>query len=125
MKLKAIRAWILALILVLTPALCSPARQKGRTNNMKQWSPPDKSFSVEVPVNLQEMKGEYDDISHEDYKSIKLFASSEDDTSYGVFEVVILDLSKKEQLNVKGKLKGLEFFIGGDDRKPTKSTLVK
>jgi len=31
----------------------------------KHWSPPDKSFSIEVPVELHEIKGEYEDQSQD------------------------------------------------------------
>ena len=123
---NAIRTKVLVLILVLTFTSFFGSAQKGSSNKMKNvWSPPDKSFTVEVPVKLEEIKGEYDDISKEGYKSIQLFGSSEADVHYGVFEVVILDLTEKEKLNVKGKMEGLEFFIGGDDQKSTKETMVK
>ena len=89
------------------------------------WSPPDNSFTIELPLELREVKREYNDQSRERFRSIKVFGSSEADASSGVFEVVILDLSKKEQLNVNGKLKGLEFLIGGDDQRPTRETVVK
>lgn len=126
MTAKIISMVILVFMLVFVSAICLVAGQKGRPNNAKKmWSPPDGSFAVELPLKLEELKGEYEDLSHETYKSIKLFGSAEADASNGAFEVVILDLSEKGKLNVQGKLKGLEFLIGGDDKKPTKATFVK
>lgn len=89
------------------------------------WSPPDNSFTIELPVDLREIEGEYNDESKARFRSIKLFGTSQAEASFGAFEVVILDLSKKEPLDVNGKLKGLEFFIGGDDQTPTMETVVK
>ncbi len=91
----------------------------------RMWSPPDNSFTIEVPVKLREIKGKYNDESHERFRSIKLFGTSEAEASFGVFQVVILYLSEKEQRNVSGKLKGLEFLIGGDDQRPTSETELR
>ncbi len=111
---------------VFASAMHFNAKQNGKPNNSKKvWSPPDGSFTVELPVELEEIKGEYDDISQDGYRSIKLFGSSEADTPKGVFQVVVLDLSEKGRSDAQGKLEGLEFLIGGDDRKPTKERRVK
>lgn len=126
MTIKNIRRCLLPLGLLIVVTTCVTAAQTGGVTKMQRmWSPPDNSFTIELPVNLREIKGEYSDESNERFRSIKLFGTSEAEASFGVFEVVILDLSKKEQLNVNGKLKGLEFFIGGDDQRPTKETVLK
>jgi hypothetical protein len=101
------------------------AQKDGVTRFKRMWSPPDNSFTIEVPVNLREVTGEYRDESKERFRSIRLFGTSEAEATFGVFEVVILDLSKKEQLNANDKLKGLEFLIGEDDQKPNKDTVVR
>lgn len=126
MTQRLISMWALALMSVVGLVMNCTVGQNTEPDKMKKmWSPPDKSFTVDVPVKLDEIKGEYDDISHEGYKSIKLFGSSESNGSYGTFEVVILELSEKEKRPVQGKLEGLEFLIGGDDQKPTKDAFVK
>jgi hypothetical protein len=112
---------MLLLMSVLALASCFGAGQNRRGKNPhKTWSPPDRSFTVELPVRLEEIQGEYDELSHDSYKSIKLFGSSKADVSNGVFEVLILEVSHQRELSVKDKLKGLEFLIGGDNQKPTK-----
>lgn len=126
MTIKNLRRRLIPTGLLIVVAVCVTAAQKDDVTKMKRmWSPPDNSFTIEVPVDLREMKGEYNDESQERFTSIKLFGTSEAEASFGVFQVVILDLSKKEQRNVNGKLKGLEFLIGGDDQRPTKETAVR
>lgn len=126
MTIKNIRRCLIPLGLLIVEAMCVTAAQKDGVTKMKRmWSPPDNSFTIEVPANLQEIKGEYTDESKERFRSIKLFGTSEAEASIGVFQVVILDLSKKEQRNVNGKLKGLEFLIGGDDQNPTRETELR
>ena len=84
--------------LLIVVAICVTAAQKDGVTKMKRmWSPPI-SFTIEVPVNLREIKGEYNDESKERFRSIKLFGTSEAEASFGVFEVVILDLSKRNSL---------------------------
>lgn len=126
MTIKNIRRCLIPSGLLIVVAMCLAAAQTDSVTKMKRiWSPPDNSFTIEVPVNLREIKGEYNDESKERFRSIKLFGTSEAEASFGVFEVVILDLSKKEQFNLNGKLKGLEFLIGGDDQNPTRETVVR
>ncbi|HEX7330527.1 MAG TPA: hypothetical protein VF290_03455 [Pyrinomonadaceae bacterium] len=126
MTIRNIRRCLLPPGLLIGVAICVTAAQKGGVTKLKRmWSPPDNSFTIEVPVNLREIQGEYNDESKERFRSIKLFGTSEAEASFGVFEVVILDLSKKEQLNVNGKLDGLEFLIGGKDQRPTRETVVR
>lgn len=90
----------------------------------KMWSPPDKSFTVEVPERLRAKKAEYDDWNHERYKSIKLFGSSPRGGQDLIFQIVILELSDKGARDSNEKLAGLEFLIGGDDERPTKESKV-
>ena len=126
MTVKNIRRCLIPPGLLILVAIGVTAGQKDGVTKMKRmWAPPDNSFTIEVPVDLREMKGEYNDKTHERFRSIKLFGTSEAEASFGVFQVVILDLSKKEQRNVNGKLKGLEFLIGGDDQRPTRETEVR
>lgn len=124
MTIRNIRTCLISSGLLIVVAICVTAAQKGGVTR-RIWSPPDNSFTIELPVDLREIKGEYDDENKEGFRSIKLFGSSEAEASFGVFEVVILDLSKNEQLNVNDKLKGLEFLIGSDDQRPTKETVVR
>ena len=115
---------VIALLLVLT---MNVANAGYGSVNCKVWSPPDKSFKVDVPVKLQEVKGEYDDLSREKYESIQLFGSSEkDSTDRGMtFQIVILQLTEKARRSSANKLQGLEFLIGGDEDKPTRDSGVK
>ena len=125
MTIKNILRCLIPPGLLIVTAICVTAAQKDGVTKMKRmWSPPDNSFTIEVPVNLREIKGEYNDESKERFRSIKLFGTSEAEASFGVFEVVILDLSKKEQLNVDGKLKGLDFLMG-DGQRPTRETVLR
>ncbi len=115
---------------ILTPLLVTlllstmgPEHCQKSNPNANMWSPPDNSFKVEVPVRLREIEGEYADLYHDRYKSIKLFGSRPSDSNEMIFQVVILELSDKE-LQSHNKLDGLEFLIGGDDARPTKETVL-
>jgi hypothetical protein len=118
-SMTAVKMWILmSMSFLLSTLLCS-ALQKGIPHNSKRtWSPPDGSFTVELPLKLEEVTGEYQE-SDDGYKSIRFFASSEADSSYGAFEVVILELANSGKLEMQPKLSGLQSLIGGGDQKPT------
>jgi hypothetical protein len=110
---------LLAVLLLSTMGLGHCQRSEAKTN---MWSPPDKSFTIEVPEKLKEKKGEYDDLDHQRYKSIKLFGSSPKGSQDMIFQIVILELSDKRVADANDKLAGLEFLIGGDNEKPTKES---
>jgi hypothetical protein len=110
------RKWLfgLQIVLILLAGTEVVPHQMQRT-----WSPPDKRFSVVVPVKLHEIKREFEDQSQDLFSSIRLFGSSEADASNGAFEVIVLQLSGGNKLRGEQKLKGLEVLIGGEDQAPT------
>jgi hypothetical protein len=110
---------LLAVLLLSTMGLEHCQRSEAKTN---MWSPPDKPFTIEVPEKLKEKKGEYDDLDHERYKSIRLFGSSPKGGHDVIFQIVILELSGKRVADSNDKLAGLEFLIGGDSESPTKES---
>lgn len=75
----------------------------GQTQKLKTWSPPDNSFSVEVPVKLKEYK--------DTYESTKSFAAIK--SAY----IIVIHIFEGENTKEtsKEKLGGAEFTIGGDD----------
>jgi hypothetical protein len=77
------------------------------------WSPPDKSFTIEVPAKLKEDK--------ETYESTMLFGAVK---STYVLKVHIID-NENEKLSSKEKFAGLEFVIGGDDDHEFTETYLK
>jgi hypothetical protein len=112
---------LLAVLLLSAMGLENYQRSEAKTN---MWSPPDKSFTIEVPEKLRAKKGEYEDLDHERYKSIKLFGSSSKDGPDVIFQIVILELSDKRVADSNDKLAGLEFLIGGDNENPTKDSKI-
>ncbi|MEJ7623627.1 MAG: hypothetical protein WKF34_06510 [Pyrinomonadaceae bacterium] len=77
------------------------------------WLPPDKTFSVEVPVPLKESKGEYGDQDPDGYESIRSYGESLGNYS---FQIVVINLRETEKkVALDEKLDGLQFLVGGDD----------
>jgi hypothetical protein len=101
-KISSVRVIIL-LLTALAASQSGLAQNKDKGGTPTVWSPPDKSFTIEVPIDLEEMH---------DYQS----------KAYGgviagyTFQVVILDATESiRKLPLKEKLRGLQFFVGGDD----------
>lgn len=110
------------LMLTMNTEHCQNSNQ-----NPNIWHSPDRTFTVDVPLKLEEIQGEYDELDKARYKSIKLFGSSQKEAESGgmTFQVIVLDLTDKAAHEPQKKLAGLEFLIGGDDEKPTlKSTTI-
>ena len=56
MSIKNILRCLIPPGLLIVVAICVTAAQKDGVTKMKRmWSPPDNSFTIEVPVNLREM----------------------------------------------------------------------
>lgn len=77
------------------------------------FSPPDTTFSIEVPVRLKEDKDEYKE--DKSMKSIRVFGGFTHKMSFLVYATTYKDGDKSINEIPKEKLGGLEFLIGGDD----------
>lgn len=95
----------------------------GQENKSVKWSPPDKTFSVEVPVGLKEIEGEYPDSDPDGFEKIRLYGEVSGNYT---FRIVVLDLLEKlKQLPSDQKLNGLQFMVGGDDDREFTEKYVK
>jgi len=87
------------------------------------WSPPDKAFSINVPVTLKDAKTTYKDTSHSGYKTIKLFGGKKSGYVFVVYDLDLVEEATKRSL--EDKLGGLEFVLGGDDDYEFVETYIK
>ncbi len=76
------------------------------------WSPPDASFTVEVPIPLEPSVTDFRDKSQTIYTSIQLYGATKSGCTYVVYDLALS--SKGSNRSIKDKLGGLEFMIGGD-----------
>lgn len=98
----------------------------GYGQDRKIWSPPGKSFTVEVPADLKEFDAGYSDSANTDgdgYENIRTFGLVQ--KPY-VFQVLVLRLRAKQiTKTLEDKLGGLEFVFGGDDDHDFSETYLK
>ena len=93
---------------------CSPILGQGSL-----WSPPDKSFTIQVPQNLKA-----DDSYGEESEpnAVKTFVAT---WKKKAFLVMILKYSNYCATSTKEKFDGLFFVIGGDDDDDLTETAIK
>ncbi len=77
------------------------------------FSPPDKTFSIEVPVRLKEDKDQYKE--EQSMKSIRVFGGFTHKMAFLVYATTYKHGDKSINEIPKEKLGGLEFLVGGDD----------
>lgn len=96
--------------------------QNSNGQRSELWSPPDKSFTIELPVSLKPVDGS-DTSSPPTYSKIETFAAENSDYA---FLVQVLELGKTSRnLSFEEKLKGLQFVIGGDDDREFLETYLR
>ncbi|MGH9949609.1 MAG: hypothetical protein ACRD6X_20750 [Pyrinomonadaceae bacterium] len=100
---------IIGVVGVLSLTAIATNAQAAKPKTYKLWSPPDHSFTIEVPKKLKEFEG-YSQVDQPN--AVK---------SYGVqkqkraFIVYILKFKDYETKSTEDKFGGLFFMIGGDD----------
>ena len=88
------------------------AQSPGANGTSFWWSPPDKSFIVRVPFQL-ELAGGFPSADLPAYSKIETFGYESSDTT---ILIQILSLGRDRVLMTpKEKFKGLQFVVGGDD----------
>lgn len=104
-------------------------------SNAQGWRvyyPPDKSFSVKLPVPLQRVtsfEGEHGTSTSapvETHKAVLSYVAFQTKPKVREYGVIVIDGKSKESSPAerKKRIKGFEFFIGGDDVTPTSERSV-
>lgn len=96
------------------------------------YSPPEKSFSVELPAPLHRVtsfEGKYGASTEpglDVHKNVLSYAALQSAPKVREYGVIVIDGKSKEFLSAeRGKrIDGFEFFIGGDDATPTSQRTV-
>jgi hypothetical protein len=89
--------------------------------SIKSWSPPDRSFSLEVPFGGSGIKDERR--NEQGYKSVQIYSARQGGEG---FLIVVLELQDEDKfLTSIDKFEGLQFFIGGDDDQQFSERFIK
>ena len=79
-----------------------------------KWSPSDKRFEIIVPQRLEVVETDkLRDDQHIIFGHNKLYATSQGEFSFGIYELELASRGMKRTLDEK--FNGLEFLIGGED----------
>jgi hypothetical protein len=101
--------------------------------NWRTYSPPDNSFTIEVPALMRRVtwfEGQHGIETEPDPdidKSVTPFAALQSEPQVREYGVVVLDGKSKElpSKNREDRIAGLWFLIGGDDATPTNERIVR
>jgi len=97
--------------------------QVSKTDVKNIWKPPDSTFSLQVPVPLEEEEGDFGDESGQKYKSIVTFGGRTNGTA---FLLVVIEPTGEQQRRLrKTQYSGLEFILAGEGDRGFSSRFIK